>query len=192
MRGGKCHRGRFSSESGFSLLELVVTLVVAGVLLGVAVPSYLNLSRQNRSSNESNNFLSLLTLARSEAVKRNGRVVLCKTQDGNSCSAGGSTGWETGVLVYFEASTPPNGFTAGTDTIIRAEVPFSPNASITGNTNVADSITFLGSGRVAEVGTLTLKRTEDQKYWRRIKLSNVKGPRICSPTQDSTCTGTDS
>ncbi len=62
-----------NAERGFTLLELIVTVVVASILLTVAVPSFTTLIRSNRAASEANALLTMLTLARSEAIKRNAR-----------------------------------------------------------------------------------------------------------------------
>lgn len=64
------------SERGFTLFELLMTLIVAAALLAFAVPglsSFVTSSRLRASQSE---FVSALTLARSEATKRGGQVVV--------------------------------------------------------------------------------------------------------------------
>lgn len=57
--------------SGFTLVELMITLLVGAILLTVAVPSMQTLIRNNRLTTQTNEFVSTLQLARSEAAKRN-------------------------------------------------------------------------------------------------------------------------
>lgn len=63
-------------ERGFTLFELLMTLIVAAALLAFAVPglsSFITSSRLRASQSE---FVAALTLARSEATKRGGQVVV--------------------------------------------------------------------------------------------------------------------
>jgi len=64
---GRCQH---PPHRGFTLVELLVTLVVAGLLVAVAVPSFNRLMVSSRLTSFANELVSRLTLARSEAVKR--------------------------------------------------------------------------------------------------------------------------
>ena len=67
------HPGR---RSGFTLIELMVTLSVAGVLLAIGVPSLSRLIASNRISTQTNEFVGALNVARSEAVRRSQGVAI--------------------------------------------------------------------------------------------------------------------
>jgi type IV fimbrial biogenesis protein FimT len=57
-------------HAGFTLLELIITVALAAVILAVGVPSFRAVVGSNRNSNEINNLMSALGLARSEAISR--------------------------------------------------------------------------------------------------------------------------
>ena len=65
-------------HSGFTLTELVVAIAIAGMLAGIAVPSFLSSIQSNRLTTSANDFVSALNLARSEAAKRGEQVVVRK------------------------------------------------------------------------------------------------------------------
>lgn len=67
---------------GFTIVELMLTLAVAAVILSLGVPSFQGLVERNQLTSGINQFVSSLTLTRSEAVKRNQRVSLCSSSDG--------------------------------------------------------------------------------------------------------------
>jgi len=69
-----------SSHRGFTLVELMITLTVASILVGLMVPNIRDFIRNNRLSSGVNDMLHSLQVARTEAIKRqNGNVVLCGT-----------------------------------------------------------------------------------------------------------------
>ena len=69
-----------SSHKGFTLVELMVTLTVASILVGLMVPNMRDFIRNNRLSGGVNDMLHSLQVARTEAIKRqNGNVVMCGT-----------------------------------------------------------------------------------------------------------------
>jgi type IV fimbrial biogenesis protein FimT len=63
-------------EVGFTLVELMVTLTVAVILMAVAVPSMKSFTETQKVKTVASDLTTALLLARSEAVKRNGSVVL--------------------------------------------------------------------------------------------------------------------
>ena len=65
------------TQRGFTLWELLTTLLVAGVVLGVGVPNLMEFQRNNAMISAANDLISGLHLARAEAVKRQVPVTLC-------------------------------------------------------------------------------------------------------------------
>lgn len=84
------------AQSGFTLVELMITVVVMAVVLGVAVPSFAGMMAQNRLVATTNEVVGAVQLARVEAVRRNARVGLCPTVNGAACSG---ADWSR-ILVY--------------------------------------------------------------------------------------------
>ncbi|MDP1557435.1 MAG: GspH/FimT family pseudopilin [Nitrosomonas sp.] len=90
--------GFISPSRGVTLIELLVTMSVLAILLAVGVPSFGQFTSNNRLNNFSNSLFSNLALARSEAIKRSGRVVICKSADGSACS--GTEDWSQGWIIF--------------------------------------------------------------------------------------------
>lgn len=59
---------------GFTLIELMITIAVAIILAGIAMPSFRSMIASERISSESFDVVAMLTLTRSEAIKRNTAV----------------------------------------------------------------------------------------------------------------------
>jgi type IV fimbrial biogenesis protein FimT len=62
---------------GFTLLELMVVVVIAGLLLGIGVPAMGDFIRNARMTAAANDLLAAMHVARSEAIKRKGAATLC-------------------------------------------------------------------------------------------------------------------
>jgi type IV fimbrial biogenesis protein FimT len=82
---------------GFTLVELMVTIVVLVILVSVAVPSFDNIRLSSRLNSYSTDLVAGSQVARSEAIKRNAQVTLCVSTNGTSCATTGQ--WETGWIV---------------------------------------------------------------------------------------------
>lgn len=78
---------------GFTMIELMITLVIVGILATIAVPSFRDFVRTQRVKSASFELVAALTLTRSEAIKRNTNIVMTQAsggwQNGWSISAGG-------------------------------------------------------------------------------------------------------
>lgn len=83
---------------GFTLLELMLVLVIAGILVGVGVPAMGNFFRNARMSAAANDLLAAMYVARTEAIKRRTPVTLCTSVNPNdadpACAASDTlAGW---------------------------------------------------------------------------------------------------
>ncbi len=95
-------RGKLLGKSrGVTLIELLVVLAIAAVLAQIALPDFSDIIKNNRSAARINELQTSLTFARSEAIKRNSPVSLCKSTNGSSCQNSGEI-WQTGWIVFVD------------------------------------------------------------------------------------------
>jgi prepilin-type N-terminal cleavage/methylation domain-containing protein len=66
-------------QSGFTIIELMITVILIAVVAAVAVPSFRTMVQNNRIATQANTFITAINLARSEAVKRGRDVYLSST-----------------------------------------------------------------------------------------------------------------
>lgn len=166
---------------GFSLVEILVTLLVLTVLITLAAPAFTNILMTNRLATESNTFLSALHLARSEAVKRNVRVVLCISANGAACANSG--GWHQGWIMFTDVNN--NALFDVNETLLRQSQALPVNVMLTGNSLVARYISYTPSGATRlisgfwQVGTLKLCHASLSSSDARWVIINSTGrPRI--------------
>jgi type IV fimbrial biogenesis protein FimT len=92
-----------ATQKGFTLWELMMTLVVAGIVLGLGVPSFMEFQRNNSMAAAANELVSGAMLARTESVKRQVPVTLCASPDPTSpapvCDTAGANG---GFVVFVD------------------------------------------------------------------------------------------
>jgi type IV fimbrial biogenesis protein FimT len=68
-------------QHGFTLWELLITLVVGGILLGIGVPNVIEFQRNGVMTGTANDFVTAVLAARTEAIKRQVPVTLCFSND---------------------------------------------------------------------------------------------------------------
>ena len=108
---------KVTRAKGLTLVELMVTIAIAAILTAIAAPNFTPLIKNNRFAAQKNELQSALNLARSEAVKRNGTVSVCISNNGSGCS-GHSNHFHHGWLVFADANA--DGEVNGGDVILRA------------------------------------------------------------------------
>lgn len=128
--------------SGFTLLELLTVIAIAGVLTAIGVPSYRYVIDSSRMAAEVNSLLGDLQYARAEAIKEGQTVTACVSADGATC-AGGSVAWQTGWIVFADANA--NRQVDLGEVVLRVQRTFTSTDTFTAS-NGAAAITFNREG----------------------------------------------
>jgi type IV fimbrial biogenesis protein FimT len=173
--------GRAARARGYSLVEMVVVLSVAATLMAAGVPSVASMLASVKLSSVSNNLLFNLYLARSEAIKRNAQVVLCKSADGATCASSG--GWEQGAIVFHDVNN--NGARDPGESVIHREQPSPREIRVSGNQSVGQYVSYGPDGRsrlasgAFQAGTLTLcRQSTGSTDARQIVINSGGRPRV--------------
>lgn len=125
--------GNRRTSKGFTLLELIVAIAVTGIILSVGVPSFISIIQNNRAVAHTNDLVTGLNLARSEATRRSSVVTVCSSTNGTTCNGGND--WSTGWLVRNGAGEvlrtwPERSGGAGILTATTSQVQFQPRGSL--------------------------------------------------------------
>ena len=144
-------------HTGFTLTELMITLAIVGILLTVGVPSLKTLMQGNQLIASTNEIVSALHIARSEAIKLNTRVSICESSNGASCATTGS--WKNGWIVFIDGNGANPGdlvntgspcAAANTDCLLRIHDAISDNqlsvTAVNSANNSVSSFTFTSRG----------------------------------------------
>ena len=131
---------------GFTLIELMVAVAILAVLSALAAPSFNEAFLSNKLASYANNFVASAQLARSEAIKRNATVVMCRSADGASCAASGT--WQQGWIVMCPQNPANPGVcvVGGTENLVfQWQQALSPDYRFTAEGNTY-SVDFLSTG----------------------------------------------
>ena len=127
-------------QIGFTLIELMITLVIMVVVLRIAVPSFLTTIANNRLLTQANELANSVQYARSEAIKRTTSVSICSSTNKTGCNGG--TTWTMGWIVF--ADTDGDAVVDAGETLLRVFDGSTSGNTIT--TPAATSLIFLSTG----------------------------------------------
>jgi type IV fimbrial biogenesis protein FimT len=184
-------RSASSSNAGFTLIELMVTVTIGAILLLVAAPSFITYQRSSELTSAANTFVAGVNTARGEAMKRGMNAMLVPAS---------GTDWSSGWTVFVDQDRS-GGLNAGDTTVIQqSALPSYFSASGQGTASESPPyIMFDASGyaktKAAGFGALTMTiarndlsgaaRTEQT---RRVIIARSGRARTCKPATDNTCT----
>jgi type IV fimbrial biogenesis protein FimT len=128
--------------SGFTLVELLVTLVVLALLLTLGVPAFAGLLRQWRLDAAADAFAGDMRLARSTATRVSRNVEVCVQNGSGACDT--QANWARGWLVFIDLNADHQ-LNAG-ETVVAQRGPQSGIASMTHNGAAANRLSFRANG----------------------------------------------
>ena len=126
---------------GVTLIEMLVTLAIVGVVAGLGVPSFLRYLARHAIAAQAGELQDAVRTGGSEAMKRGGPVVLCRTEPGYVGRCAGTGGsWQTWMLFADPGRT---GTFAVGDPVLRQHVDVSPRMTVASG---AASLRFEATG----------------------------------------------
>ena len=168
-----CMCNQFTSR-GFTLLELMVTLLVIGIFVSLSAPSIGLMFQKNAVDTPTKGLARSIKYAKNEAVLRGLSVSICASSTGNSCEGN----WRNGWIVYV------NGDGAGnySDRPNSGDVILQVNGRVDGNVNInwnqtSDRLTFNNRGFMvgSNAGTFTVCPLNNDSTIARAVIVNTVG-----------------
>ncbi len=129
------------TQTGFTLYELLITVLIVGVVLVVGVPNMTEFTRNSRVTTSANNFHAAFHLARSEAARARQNVTICAsaTSMDDDADCGGT--WDQGMIVFMDidGSLTRNGVD---ENVLRRHPAVNDNLTLA----IADDATYFSFG----------------------------------------------
>lgn len=147
---------KFNTQ-GFTLIELIVSVAIAGILLAVGIPSLQSLSERGKLNAQLSTLVSSMKLARSEAVAKSSPVILCASGDGESCRGSDQSQWEKGWFIFLDRNQDGD-FDKGTGNCLDTEdcvLRYSPSFEDSDKTllrSLSNVATFTSEGTITVSG----------------------------------------
>lgn len=176
---------------GATLVELLLGLALAGILLGIGMPSYQTMIERQQLRTAANDLLGAVDLARSQAIARGARVTLAPLDpDG--------VAWKRGWVVFSDDNG--NGRADPDERRLFQHGPVADGVNIVSAFSSGAATSYLaynsagrscgaGNSLTARWGTLSLLQGE---HARHIKINMLGRARLCDPQrQPQDCSGVD-
>lgn len=131
-------------QSGFTLYELLITLLVVGVILTLGVPNLTQFTANSRLTGAANDLHAAFQLARSEAARAKTNITICASADPFAGNSDCNGTWEQGFIVFLD----DNGDIAragAAETVLRAHGPLD-NEIILAVANNATYFSYASTG----------------------------------------------
>lgn len=151
-------------QAGFTLIELMVGVAIMAVLLMVGVPSFQSAVASSRLTTSTNDVVSALALARTEAIRRGTRVTVCKSANATACVTSGN--WSQGWIIFIDTTrSTANATVDSGEVILASQAATTGNIVMVGSTGVPNFVSFASDGQAklmngtSQAGTLRVCST---------------------------------
>lgn len=166
----------YQKLTGFTLVELIITLAIAAVLMSLAAPSFRNTIQDNRLSTQYNELLTAISLSRSEAIKRGESITILNVS--------GGTDWESGWAVFID-SDGDGAIDSGEEIRVFGTLSGSNTLSFPNG----DSFTYSPDGLVNIAGTFLFCDDRGNAGRRGLTVSNTGRGRLAFNAELVDCGG---
>lgn len=166
----------------------MVGVAIMAILLMVGVPSFQSAVASNRLTSSTNDVVSALALARTEAIRRGTRVTICKSANATACTTAGN--WTQGWIIFTDTTrSAANAAVDAGEVILASQAATTGNIVMVGSSGVPNFVSFASDGQAklmngaSQAGTLRVCSTAPS-------LSNARRARDIAITASGRVTTT--
>lgn len=156
---------------GFTLVEGLIVMGIIAIMVSMGMPWFITVTKSSVMTSAVNSFLADVRFARSEALRRGGGVVMCRSNapeatvpvcNGNT---GATTGWQSGWIIFHDRNA--DGVFQSTDTLLRVQSAITSMDSImdpSGSPSYAFIFSATGRLRLTDATTLNFGGNSFKNY----------------------------
>lgn len=181
-------------QTGFTTMELLTTMVVAGVITAIAIPSFSRMAASNRVVEQTNDLVAAINYGRSEAIRRNAPITFCQaaTAGATACTTAGGN-WEhwivrtgAGTVLRRGRLSTHGGTQQVTSNLTNQSIVFTPDGlAWTGGALVGGTVDSDGEDSAEHTLTVCSSKANNENI--RV-LTLGSGSRIVTTRETGPCT----
>lgn len=156
----------YHRQRGLTLLELMITLAISGILLTMVAPSVRDILIRNNITSQVNEISGIIQFARSNAIDEQNTAIVCPTPDFSNCS----TNWDQARMVFNDLDG--NGNRSADEEILVATSLPSKSLVIAGP---AITVRFNGNGTVSTPATIKICHQDGEARFARALFISLQG-----------------
>jgi type IV fimbrial biogenesis protein FimT len=119
------------NQTGFTLYELMITLLIVGVVLSYGIPNMAEFTANSRITSTSNDLHAAFQMARSESARAKANITICASADPLAADSNCDGTWNQGYIVFVDDTVGDDLNRAGaTETVLRAHGPIAEGVSL--------------------------------------------------------------
>jgi type IV fimbrial biogenesis protein FimT len=126
-----------TNQHGFTLYELLITMMIVGVVLTFGVPNMLQFNQNGRMTSAANDLHSSFHLARSESSRAKTNITICASANALSAAANCGGTWDQGFIVFVDNDGNIDR-SGATETVLSAHGPIAEGITLA----VANNATY--------------------------------------------------
>lgn len=142
------------SNKGFTAAEVLITLAIFGVMLSMAAPPLTQFLDDVQARQNTNDLLSSLMVARSEAITRNTLVTLCKIDTAAPLVCDNGNDWHDGWIAF--ADEDADGVRDAGEEIVTTHTGMKATTFVSATANFTDTVSYRPSGAVINSGAFNI------------------------------------
>ncbi len=117
------------TQAGFTLYELLITVLIVGVILAIGVPNMQAFTQNSRITSTANDIHAAFHLARSESSRAKTNITVCASNNSMAITANCGGTWDQGFIVFVDDNGDINR-SGATETVLRAHPAIADGVSL--------------------------------------------------------------